>query len=781
MTSIIKLHAISGAMDESPPCYILQVDEVRFLLDCGWDEKFDPNFIKEVKKYVHTIDAVLLSYPDGLHLGALPYLVGKLGLNCPIYATIPVYKMGQMFMYDLFMSHYNMYDFDLFTLDDVDAAFDRIIQLKYNQSVSLKGKGYGITITPLPAGHLIGGTIWKIVKVGEEDIVYATDFNHKKERHLNGCELEKLQRPSLLIIDAFNARYQQARRRARDEKFMTNILQTLRNNGNVLVTVDTAGRVLELAHMLDQLWKNKESGLMAYSLALLNNVSYNVVEFAKSQIEWMSDKLMKSFEGARNNPFQFKHLRLCHTMADLAKVPSPKVVLASSADMESGFSRELFVQWANNVNNSIIITCRSSPGTLARDLIDNGGNGRKIEIDVRRRIDLEGAELEEYMRTEGEKHNRSIIKSDLNLDSSSDSEDELEMSVITGKHDIVVRPEGRSHTGFFKSSKKQYAMFPFHEEKIKFDEYGEIIQPDDYRVVDTGPDGVGEDNKENYQIKPEDIKKEKDSELTVLDKPTKCISNRKLVEVNAQVQFIDFEGRSDGESMLKILSQLRPRRVIVVRGSSSNTSHIAEHCQLNIGARVFTPSRNEVIDATTETHIYQVRLTEALVSQLEFQKGKDAEVSWIDAQIVIRNKQFSTEAEVDEESLGPLSGITNNATTNNVIAAATAAATDAPMDVDQVDGLEDKSDKQILTLEPLKNDELPAHNSVFINELKLIDFRQVLMKANINSEVSGGVLWCSNGTLALKRVDTGKVTIEGCLSEDYYKIRELLYEQYAIV
>lgn len=53
-------------------------------------------------RFVHQIDAVLLSYPDPLHLGALPYLVGKCGLNCPIYATIPVYKMGQMFMYDLY-------------------------------------------------------------------------------------------------------------------------------------------------------------------------------------------------------------------------------------------------------------------------------------------------------------------------------------------------------------------------------------------------------------------------------------------------------------------------------------------------------------------------------------------------------------------------------------------------------------------------------------------------------------------------------------------------------
>lgn len=62
------------------------------------------------------------------------------------------------------------------------------------------------------------------------------------------------------------------------------ILTTLRGGGSVLVCTDTAGRVLELAHMLDQLWRNKDSGLVAYSLLLLSNVSYNVVEFAKSQV-----------------------------------------------------------------------------------------------------------------------------------------------------------------------------------------------------------------------------------------------------------------------------------------------------------------------------------------------------------------------------------------------------------------------------------------------------------------------------------------------------------------
>ena len=139
MTSIIKFCALSGALDDSPHSYLLKVDDFTFLLDCGWDEKCTDGFISELKKHVSKIDAVLLTYPDQLHLGALPYAVGKLGLTCPIYCTVPVYKMGQMFMYDWYQSRYDMEDFDLFNLDDVDNTFDKVIQLKYSQSVPLQG------------------------------------------------------------------------------------------------------------------------------------------------------------------------------------------------------------------------------------------------------------------------------------------------------------------------------------------------------------------------------------------------------------------------------------------------------------------------------------------------------------------------------------------------------------------------------------------------------------------------------------------------------------------
>jgi cleavage and polyadenylation specificity factor subunit 2 len=69
---------------------------------------------------------------------------------------------------------------------------------------------------------------------------------------------------------------------------------------------------------------------------------------------------------------------------------------------------------------------------------------------------------------------------------------------------------------------------------------------------------------------------------------------------------------------------------------------------------------------------------------------------------------------------------------NNKLAASAAGEA---KDVDQVE-INGVDENHILTVEPLKNEEIPPHNSVFINELKLSDFKQTLMKNNIRS-----VLW----------------------------------------
>lgn len=157
------------------------------------------------------------------HISGLAYAVKKLGLDCDIYTTTPVYDMGRQLLIDIVKSKLEQDEFHLFTLNDIEIAFDKILRLRYSQPHQLSGNCSGIVITAFNAGHTVGGTVWKIQK-DSEHIVYAVDYNHSKEGHLNGSDLmtaDALRKPSLMITDSINSLVTQpVKRKERDARLI---------------------------------------------------------------------------------------------------------------------------------------------------------------------------------------------------------------------------------------------------------------------------------------------------------------------------------------------------------------------------------------------------------------------------------------------------------------------------------------------------------------------------------------------------------------------------------
>lgn len=68
---------------------------------------------------------------------------------------------------------------------------------------------------------------------------------------------------------------------------------------------------------------------------------------------------------------------------------------------------------------------------------------------------------------------------------SEDSDEEMEVdptAIATSpvqskapRHDLMVMEEAKARSSFFKQA-KSFPMFPFKEEKVKWDEYGEAIR-----------------------------------------------------------------------------------------------------------------------------------------------------------------------------------------------------------------------------------------------------------------------------------------------------------------
>jgi cleavage and polyadenylation specificity factor subunit 2 len=199
--------------------------------------------------------------------------------------------------------------------------------------------------------------------------------------------------------------------------------------------------------------------------------------------------------------------------------------------------------------------------------------------------------------------------------------------------------------------------------------------------------------------------------------PTKCIIEQRELTIKAKMQFIDYEGRSDGESIKKILSNMKPKNLIVIHGNEKSTKEMMEYCQNQkiVQSRIFTPKTNEFVNATLETQIYNVKLKDELVSSLKFQKVKDYELAWVDAIIKYNTSNESVEAGQNSE----LSSQQNLETG--------------------------------LSLHPLNKENMREHRTVFVNEPKLSDLKQIFMHNSIQAEFHGGVLVC-NGIVALKKV-----------------------------
>ena len=64
----------------------------------------------------------------------------------PVFATLPVFKFGQLVLYD-FLQNMKMEgadNQDIFSFDDIDTAFQNTITVKYNQRITLQEKGTNI-------------------------------------------------------------------------------------------------------------------------------------------------------------------------------------------------------------------------------------------------------------------------------------------------------------------------------------------------------------------------------------------------------------------------------------------------------------------------------------------------------------------------------------------------------------------------------------------------------------------------------------------------------------
>jgi Cft2 family RNA processing exonuclease len=398
-------------------CSLLQIgDGFNILLDCGLSTSSlaDIEVIeRKVREVGGCIDCVLLSHADFHHVGALPFILGCSNLlDVPVICTSPALKMAQMALYDAQINSTMIEtpgNVRTFSLDDIDHCFRNVINLKYNQvhcRDHSDGRDGEVFVCAYPAGRTLGGASWSI-RCGSTEVVYLMDINLRRETLLEGGSLDlPPSSPALLVVggavsekasSAGGSGYRRKKDRG-DDGLVSSIMDTVRSEGNVLVPCESVGRTLELLLLLNKYWTDNNLGM--YHLVYLSPMSCNTVEFARCQLEWMSDTLCHDFYMGRPNPFALASVKILTSLRELDMLgPGPRVVLATDSSLSGGFSRQLLMRWGGDPRSRVVFTDISESGTLAAEL--RAQAPPVIATIVRsERVPLAGEELEEFQKAE---------------------------------------------------------------------------------------------------------------------------------------------------------------------------------------------------------------------------------------------------------------------------------------------------------------------------------------------------------------------------------------------
>ena len=525
--------------------------------------------------------------------------------------------------------------------------------------------------------------MWKVHK-DAEDVVYAVDYNHRREKHLNGTTLDAINRPSLLITDAFNARGEPPPK-SRDDDLMRAVLRAVRSDGNVLVPVDPAGRVLELLLLLEERWAKQQLG--AYQLVLLTTVAYNTMEFARSHLEWMGENVGRNFDRDRLNAFNTRYLTLCHSLEELRNLrPGPKVVLASFGSLEAGPARALFAEWAEDPKNLVVLASRGAPHSLARRvraLAEQPPGARKpLEVAVSRRVLLDGAELEAWRlkrkderlskqalasaeaerKREEEAEKTKEVDEKMEVDENEATQTEEPAAAAAAESLLGVAQISGAGTraaelrrrrclidGFEVPADATAPMFPDEVWDPDVDDFGEAVDADAFaRAVAQSTKAAGASDAAIAQAEggvkaavdaagaarvaaqPKAIPPPAPPPMPE-EVPSKIESSVKNVHLRAAVHCCDYEGRADGRSVKTLVARVEPRRVVLVHGTEQDTAFLRETLRASMpGVEVDAPGAGDKVECTSDTAAYKLELSQELLQRTRLRDCAGYQVGWVE-------------------------------------------------------------------------------------------------------------------------------------------------------
>jgi len=366
----LKITIHGGAKEIGGSCIGIQTEDCKVALDYG--TKFDES---SSNQFPSDFDAVIISHAHLDHSGQLLSLSKK---NPVIVGSRITREVTVALLQDMVkVQSQNDYNYPYFA-HNANAIREQWWVRDY---VALPG----MTIRLYPAGHVAGARMASIHSENKE-VLYTGDFCIHDSEILKGCDIKALPRkPDVLIAEStYGGKIRPPRNELIDE-FFREILAAMERRGNVLIPTFAFHRSQEMAKRIDD--AIKEGLLPHYNVYTISNLANKITDYFNENKECFTERIQQ-----QEHPFNYNHVKHLYRTG---QIKEPAVVICTSGFGHAGASLRLLKDWAEDENNSVLLTSGylppDSPLKSAKEERKFRNNGDEISVKAEiNQIELSG-------------------------------------------------------------------------------------------------------------------------------------------------------------------------------------------------------------------------------------------------------------------------------------------------------------------------------------------------------------------------------------------------------
>jgi len=382
----MKLTFLGAARQVTGSCYLLEVEGLRLLIDCGMfqERQYQNRNWDSFPVPPDSIDHVLLTHAHLDHSGLLPRLV-RGGLKAPILTTAASKDLAEIVLQDAGEIQEEDAAFKkkrhqregrtgphpvepLYTPKDVLATVPLFQSAPYGEPVALDD---AVTVTFHDAGHILGSAMLELAvrrRFRTRRVVFSGDIGQWDKPLIRDPTL--LRRADYVVMEStYGDRLHDTGRPIADQLCEV-ITQTVEGGGKVLIPTFAVERAQELIYYLAEL--AREERLPQLKVFLDSPMAVDVTDVFLRHRDCMDEEALAILESGQGL-FRFPGMRLVRTRPEskaINRVRGPCIIMAGSGMCTAGRIKHHLANHVSQPENTIVFVGYQANGTLGRQLVD---------------------------------------------------------------------------------------------------------------------------------------------------------------------------------------------------------------------------------------------------------------------------------------------------------------------------------------------------------------------------------------------------------------------------